>query len=315
MVYFQYSLECFNEYLSNLKKEDIEKGEKEDFIRNPIYQSEEYAISSKGIKHIEMINLLPNEVIGTNEYYNYRNEFHHYSVEVISEQVTVIFIPKIIFHQIVSDDIKIKDEIIKKVELRAKLFIGKIKHFKEELIKDIKWKILNREYLERNKTISNQNSRRSLIMNNKFYINKPFSTINSSGNTFNNSLINFNKSNSNSKNKNRLLIQDDKLNNNKKSKSRSIINKSVNINNIHSNIPSSTYYSLKSNIYEESHHKFNSLNLKRTFNKINICSKTFFSGFPFCVGKINDEEENYDNFLPIINNSNSKYSTLKTFSI
>ena len=315
MMSFQYSLECFNEYLSNLKKEEIEKGEKEDFIGNPIYQSEEYAISSKGIKHIEMINLLPNEVIGTNEYYNYRNEFHHYSVEVISEQVTVIFIPKIIFHQIVSDDIKIKDEIIKKVELRAKLFIGKIKHFKEELIKDIKWKILNREYLERNKTISNQNSRRSLIMNNKFYINKPFSTINSSGNTFNNSLINFNKSNSNSKNKNRLLIQDDKLNNNKKSKSRSIINKSVNINNIHSNIPSSTYYSLKSNIYEESHHKFNSLNLKRTFNKINICSKTFFSGFPFCVGKINDEEENYDNFLPIINNSNSKYSTLKTFSI
>ncbi len=318
MMSFQNSLECFNEYLSILKKEEIERGEKEDFIRNPIYQSEEYVNSSKGIKHIEMINLSPNEVIGTNEYYNYKNEFHHYSVEVITGQVTVIFIPKIIFHEIVSDDIKIKDEIIKKVELRAKLFIGKIKHFKEELIKDIKYKILNREYLERNKTISNQNSRRSIIMNIKLNNNKPFNTINSTINSFNNSSINFNKNKSNSKIKiNKLYLKEDKvINNNKSSTIKHNINKSLNINNIYSTNPSSIYYSLGSNSFGNSHHKNKSLNLKNNYNKINICSKTFFSGFPFNVGKNKEEEENYDNyFLPIIKNPNSKYSTLKTFSI
>ena len=318
MISFQYSLECFNEYLSNLKREEIEKGKKEDFIRNPIYQSEEYVNTSKGIKHIEMINLSPNEVIGTHEYYNYKNEFHHYSVEVINAQVTVIFIPKIIFHEIVSDDIKIKDEIIKKVELRAKLFIGKIKHFKEELIKDIKWKIFNRENLEKNRTISNQISRRNVLMNLKLNNNnKYFSTINSTGNSFNNTSINFNHNNSSPKIKlNKLLIKEDKLNYSKSPNIRNIVNKSININNMYSSNPSSTYFSLGSNIFRNSHHKFKSVNLKNRYNPINISSKTFFSGFPFCVGKNKEEEENYDNsYLPIINNPSSKYSTLKTFSI
>ena len=334
MMSFQYSLEGFNEYLSNLKTEQIER-EKEDFIRNPIYQSEEYAQCSKGIKIIDMINLFPNEVIATNEYYNFKSEFYHYSVTITTGQATIIFIPKIIFHQMVSNDLKIREKIIKKVELRAKLFIGKIKNFKEELMKDIKWKMLARENKHKMKLPSNSNPTR----NNRvlFYTmnNKQFNTSNYSQNNNHNIIENNKTINNDSYFMNptktgelktinlKSISMENKIIPNSERKVLHFKNKSYNIEKFHiSNNPSLINNNSGYNTTKISFNSINSLRrthyASKTISKpINICSKTFFSGFPFSViqRKETQLEENDDTFLPMINKNNSKYSTIKTFSL
>ena len=140
---FQNSLDNFKDYISCLKTEEI-KNEPEDFTRDLVYSTEEYNKTSKGIKHIFMFELFRNEIIGSNEYYNFKSNLHYFDIQVSTGQATIIFIPKLIFHEIVSNEIKVRNALITKVEFKVKLFIGRLQKFKNDFIMSIKNKLLQK---------------------------------------------------------------------------------------------------------------------------------------------------------------------------
>ena len=120
------------------------------------------------MKNILIFELLPNEIIGTNEFYNYKSYFHYFNVSVTTGQAVLIFIPKIIFHEIIAHEIKIKNSLITKVEFKVKLFSGKLQKYKKNLMISIQNKILERQN-NKHKLFSpthriNRNYRRNLFL-------------------------------------------------------------------------------------------------------------------------------------------------------
>ena len=148
-ISFQNALDNFNDYLSFLKTEEINNGN-EDFIRDPIYSTSEYNLSSKGIKKIFIIELFCNEIIGTNEFYNYKNNLNYFDVTISTGQATFIFIPKLVFHEMISHEINVRNALIKKVEFKVKLFTAILLRYKKDFMILIRNKILQKTNNYRN---------------------------------------------------------------------------------------------------------------------------------------------------------------------
>jgi hypothetical protein len=146
IVSLQYCLDSFSEFLSSLKNEGNEN-DKNDFIKNPIYHTKEYTEMSKGIKRIFLNKIEGREVIGLNECYNFNNQLMNFNIEVISSEATIIFIPKNIFYRIITSDLGVMESLKKIVELRSRLYMGKLKNYKDSLITEINNMIITNKNL------------------------------------------------------------------------------------------------------------------------------------------------------------------------
>ena len=334
MVSLQYSLDGFSEFLSCLKNDKINNN-KEDFIKNPVYHTKEYSELSKGQKRIYLNKLGNFEIIGLNEYYSFSTLFIHFTVEIISEDAIIIFIPKKIFYKIITSLRDVLFSLKEIVELRSRYYIGKLKNYKDSLINDINNKLIttqnkrsktssekrkNNRYQDKKELFHRRNNSPNLIDNiikndnknrnlnqtfsqnhNKKFIsifNKTHST------NFNNTLTNFNKTQSTNFNQtyssNFNHTQSSNLNN-------PIIDNSNNMNtkytfteptNKNNKITSFNFFR-KNNLTSTNFNNHKQNVLKKNMK---ISAKAFMSGFPFSV--IKPEQEENKNILPIIKSFN-----------
>ena len=333
MVSLQYSLDGFSEFLSCLKEDKINNN-KEDFIKNPVYHTKEYSELSKGQKRIYLNKLGNFEIIGLNEYYSFSTQLIHFTVEIISQDAIIIFIPKKIFYKIITSDREVLFSLKKIVELRSRFYIGKLKNYKDSLINDINNKLItnsnrrsktslenrkNNRYQNKKELFHKRNnspiSNENIIKDNKILnLNQSLSPNNNNNfkSIFNKTNSNFNKTQSTNFNQtytsnfNQTYISN--LNNSKKIDNSNYVK---------------TQYTFTEPINENDKFKFTSSNYfrkDRNNNKtltnfhnrkqnvlkknIKISAKAFMSSFPFSVIKPEQEPESNKNILPIIKSFN-----------
>ena len=309
-ISFQNALDNFNDYLSFLKTEEINNGN-EDFIRDPIYSTSEYNISSKGIKKIFIIELFCNDIIGTNEFYNNKNNLNYFDVKISTGQATIIFIPKLIFHEMISHEINVRNALIKKVEFKVKLFTAILFRYKKDFMRLIRNKILQKANNYRNNFFN------STIKNDKLKIKKKtlsLSPLNSI--VKNSSPILKNPSQKNLENSKFSELTDSKVHissNNSSLFMKNILSVNNSRNNILNN--SKSVFTLQSK--DNNNKKIKIKNIKNKKIKFNIEARVFLNDFPFTVIEKNeDKEENKPKLiLPIMRLNKSKSSVKKTFYI
>ena len=309
-ISFQNALDNFNDYLSFLKTEEINNGN-EDFIRDPIYSTSEYNISSKGIKKIFIIELFCNDIIGTNEFYNNKNNLNYFDVKISTGQATIIFIPKLIFHEMISHEINVRNALIKKVEFKVKLFTAILLRYKKDFMRLIRNKILQKANNYRNNFFN------STIKNDKLKIKKKtlsLSPLNSI--VKNSSPILKNPSQKNLENSKFSELTDSKVHISSNNSSLFVKN-ILSVNNSRNNIlnNSKSVFTLQSK--DNNNKKIKIKNIKNKKIKFNIEARVFLNDFPFTVIEKNeDKEENKPKLiLPIMRLNKSKSSVKKTFYI
>ena len=309
-ISFQNALDNFNDYLSFLKTEEINNGN-EDFIRDPIYSTSEYNISSKGIKKIFIIELFCNDIIGTNEFFNNKNNLNYFDVKISTGQATIIFIPKLIFHEMISHEINVRNALIKKVEFKVKLFTAILFRYKKDFMRLIRNKILQKANNYRNNFFN------STIKNDKLKIKKKtlsLSPLNSI--VKNSSPILKNPSQKNLENSKFSELTDSKVHISSNNSSLFVKN-ILSVNNSRNNIlnNSKSVFTLQSK--DNNNKKIKIKNIKNKKIKFNIEARVFLNDFPFTVIEKNeDKEENKPKLiLPIMRLNKSKSSVKKTFYI
>ena len=309
-ISFQNALDNFNDYLSFLKTEEINNGN-EDFIRDPIYSTSEYNISSKGIKKIFIIELFCNDIIGTNEFFNNKNNLNYFDVKISTGQATIIFIPKLIFHEMISFEINVRNALIKKVEFKVKLFTAILFRYKKDFMRLIRNKILQKANNYRNNFFN------STIKNDKLKIKKKtlsLSPLNSI--VKNSSPILKNPSQKNLENSKFSELTDSKVHISSNNSSLFVKN-ILSVNNSRNNIlnNSKSVFTLQSK--DNNNKKIKIKNIKNKKIKFNIEARVFLNDFPFTVIEKNeDKEENKPKLiLPIMRLNKSKSSVKKTFYI
>ena len=323
IVSLQYCLDSFSEFLSSLKNEGNEN-DKNDFIKNPIYHTKEYTEMSKGIKRIFLNKIEGREVIGLNECYNFNNQLMNFNIEVISSEATIIFIPKNIFYRIITSDLNVMESLKNMVELRSRLYMGKLKNYKDSLITEINNMILTnknkrKSYSEinksnRNKKIIIKKNIQNLLNNSNENLNQTTKFNITHSTNFNITSSNFNKTHSTNFNITSSNFIDKNFSPNN---SKNNLNPfgSNNFNKTERNYYLNTDNPIFSSKYNEKclFNKFNSFKTQRKYlsrinqnknilkKKIKISSKAFMSGFPFLIGRQKEEENNINyNFPKII---------------
>ena len=309
-ISFQNALDNFNDYLSFLKTEEINNGN-EDFIRDPIYSTSEYNISSKGIKKIFIIELFCNDIIGTNEFYNNKNNLNYFDVKISTGQATIIFIPKLIFHEMISHEINVRNALIKKVEFKVKLFTAILFRYKKDFMRLIRNKILQKANNYRNNFFN------STIKNDKLKIKKKTLSLSPLNSIFKNSSpILKNPSQKNLENSKFSELTDSKVHISSNNSSLFVKN-ILSVNNSRNNIlnNSKSVFTLQSK--DNNNKKIKIKNIKNKKIKFNIEARVFLNDFPFTVIEKNeDKEENKPKLiLPIMRLNKSKSSVKKTFYI
>jgi CRP-like cAMP-binding protein len=309
-ISFQNALDNFNDYLSFLKTEEINNGN-EDFIRDPIYSTSEYNLSSKGIKKIFIIELFCNEIIGTNEFYNYKNNLNYFDVTISTGQATIIFIPKLVFHEMISHEINVRNALIKKVEFKVKLFTAILLRYKKDFMILIRNKILQKTNNYRNNFFNSSIQKDKLKIKKKTLSLSPLNSI-----IKNSSPILKNSSQKNLENSKYNELTDSKVHftsNNNSIYTKKILSVNNSRNNFLNNSKSVNTLQSKDNIKK----KLDIKNIKNKKLKFNIEARVFLNDFPFTViDKKEDLDENKPKLiLPLMRLNKSKSSTKKHFYV
>ena len=309
-ISFQNALDNFNDYLSFLKTEEINNGN-EDFIRDPIYSTSEYNISSKGIKKIFIIELFCNDIIGTNEFYNNKNNLNYFDVKISTGQATIIFIPKLIFHEMISHEINVRNALIKKVEFKVKLFTAILFRYKKDFMRLIRNKILQKANNYRNNFLNKKIKNDKLKIKKKTLSLSPLNSI-----VKNSSPILKNPSQKNLENSKFSELTDSKVHISSNNSSLFVKN-ILSVNNSRNNILNNSKFVFTLQSKDNNKNKIKLKNIKNKKIKFNIEARVFLNDFPFTVIEKNeDKEENKPKLiLPIMRLNKSKSSVKKTFYI
>ena len=307
-ISFQNALDNFNDYLSFLKTEEINNGN-EDFIRDPIYSTSEYNISSKGIKKIFIIELFCNDIIGTNEFYNNKNNLNYFDVKISTGQATIIFIPKLIFHEMISHEINVRNALIKKVEFKVKLFTAILLRYKKDFMILIRNKILQKTNNYRNNFFNSSIQKDKLKIKKKTLSLSPLNSI-----IKNSSPILKNSSQKNLENSKYNELTDSKVHftsNNNSIYTKKILSVNNSRNNFLNNSKSVNTLQSKDNIKK----KLDIKNIKNKKLKFNIEARVFLNDFPFTVIDKKEDENKPKLILPLMRLNKSKSSTKKHFYV
>jgi hypothetical protein len=128
----KHSTDNFNNYVSEFQKE--EKINKFNFnqnnIVNPVLGSKEFISMINKSKEFVITTIEKNQIIGFNEFYNYKNGNNLFTVECISDIAEIFFVPKTIVTSLLNSYDLINNKIAIRVEQRAKFFINTLERQK-----------------------------------------------------------------------------------------------------------------------------------------------------------------------------------------
>jgi hypothetical protein len=131
----KHSTDNFQNYVSEFqsKGEDFNKCNfKKDLFINPILGSSEFISLSNKVKEFFLLTIEKNQIIGLNEFYDFRNGNYLFTVECISKEAEIFFVPNTIVTSLLNSYDIINNKIAIIVEQRAKFFINSLLRQKKQ---------------------------------------------------------------------------------------------------------------------------------------------------------------------------------------
>ena len=237
----KHSLNDFPNYMSNLLKKEkskkllINKSDKNLFLLRKIKEEKEITLSQ----------ITGYEILGLNEFYNYKTQYYHLTLEVISNEANVFFLPKTLSTSLINSFDSLNKKFAELIENKTKFYI-----------KYLEKKLFNNENENNNLMINynNLSAKNKNINKNLFYKSMYLLRNNSTFNLYKNikCKINFNY-------------------NHEKIKNR--IKEIANLYNNKSFYKSSHNFNLRSKFNKFD--KINDYNLKKTYYSLNKYQKKY----------------------------------------
>ncbi len=132
-----HSLDDFKNYLSEFKceKDKNLKNESES-ISNPVLGSSEFISLLNQKKEFFLISIDKNQIVGFNDFYDYKSGNNLFNVECVSDIGEIYFVPNTIANSLINSYEIIHHKIALRVEQRAKYFIRNLIAQKEKFEKE-----------------------------------------------------------------------------------------------------------------------------------------------------------------------------------
>ena len=135
-----HSLDNFHNYISDFKCKTSEKDKKINFtnknISNPVFSSSEFISLLNKKKDFFLILVEKKQIIGFNDFYDYKSGNNLFNVECVSEEGEIFFVPNTIVNSLINSSEIIHHKIALRVEERAKYFIENLIRQKEKFEKE-----------------------------------------------------------------------------------------------------------------------------------------------------------------------------------
>jgi hypothetical protein len=129
------SLNQFQDYAYNFRIEDIfdyDEELKNNYANNPLISSKDYMNIYCKPQEIVLTTMKKNEILGLNEFYNYKTKLFNFTAECASDYALLYFLPyKYSFTLL---NVQLKDSVTNYIESRINYFIGKINKFKSDFL-------------------------------------------------------------------------------------------------------------------------------------------------------------------------------------
>ena len=140
----KHSLDDFSNYLSKLKFiNNIKKFNKND-IQDPIINDKLFIKKLNEQREIILSFISGNKILGLNEFYNYKTQYYHLTLEVISNEANVFFLPKTLSTSLINSFDSLNKKFAELIENKTKFYIKFIQNylinFENEISKIIKLK-------------------------------------------------------------------------------------------------------------------------------------------------------------------------------
>ena len=132
----KYSFNDFKNYYYSFKVGDILNSDKElkkNILGNPLFTSKDYSNIFLKPQEIFLTTMKEGEIIGLNEFYNYKTKLFNFSAECISDSAQLFFLPSKYLSTLIN--IHLKNNVIDSIESKLTFFIGKINNFKTNFLK------------------------------------------------------------------------------------------------------------------------------------------------------------------------------------
>ena len=131
----KYSLNQFQEYAYNFKIEEIfnyDEELKNNYANNPLISSKDYMNIYCKPQEIILTTMKKNEILGLNEFYNYKTKLFNFTAECVSDYALLYFLPYKYSYTLLN--VQLKDSVTNYIESRINYFIGKINKFKSNFL-------------------------------------------------------------------------------------------------------------------------------------------------------------------------------------
>ena len=131
----KHSLNQFQDYAYNFKIEEIfnyDEELKNNYANNPLISSKDYMNIYCKPQEIILTTMKKNEILGLNEFYNYKTKLFNFTAECISEYALLYFLPYKYSYTLLN--VQLKDSVTNFIESRINYFIGKINKFKSNFL-------------------------------------------------------------------------------------------------------------------------------------------------------------------------------------
>jgi len=129
------SLNQFQEYAYNFKIEEIfdyDEELKNNYANNPLISSKDYMNIYCKPQEIILTTMKKNEILGLNEFYNYKTKLFNFTAECISDYALLYFLPYKYSYTLLN--VQLKNSVTNYIESRINYFIGKINKFKSDFL-------------------------------------------------------------------------------------------------------------------------------------------------------------------------------------
>ena len=183
----KHSLDDFSNYLSKIKFiNNIKKFSNND-IQDPIINDKLFIKKLNEPREIILSFISGNKILGLNEFYNYKTQYYHLTLEVISNEAEVFFLPKTLSTSLINSFDSLNKKFAELIENKTKFYIKFIQNYLINFENDISNIIKLKNNLKIRKLNINKNNNYKIRPFSQEKLKNNFSNIN------NNFLINYKK--------------------------------------------------------------------------------------------------------------------------
>ena len=179
----KHSLDNFPNYISSFLKKEPSKKFSLNKSENNIFSLRKY----KEEKEITLNIVSGYEILGLNEFYNYKTQYYHLTLEVISNEAEVFFLPKTLSTSLINSFDSLNKKFAELIENKTKFYIKFIQNYLINFENDISNIIKLKNNLKIRKLNINKNNNYKIRPFSQEKLKNNFSNIN------NNFLINYKK--------------------------------------------------------------------------------------------------------------------------